>query len=337
MGMASVHSSDETHIWQRAVLAGIPEIRDGRWIGEHLELPHVVRHHGTTLYFGRLTCRLPDDRPEQVIEIVVKVSTPPLALAEFNGLERLWAAGFHAPSPYRVPKVLGLAERHGAIVMEWVRGQPWIESLADDPRRDTVAARVADWLLALQSCGSRVDLEPSSDRHDRIEPMAEELAVLAPASAAHLKRLGMRLNESLRLGGPPVPSHGDFHPKNVYYDSSSVTAIDCERVTVQEAASDVGWAIGQLPVMSYFRLGALAPGAAAAWSFWNRYSAEGQATWDRVRVHVARTFLEALYYTAVVLRSPASVPINRWIDLIDAWRVSSPDLLDALRRPDVAR
>jgi Ser/Thr protein kinase RdoA (MazF antagonist) len=95
---------------------------------------------------------------------------------------------------------------------------------------------------------------------------------------------------------PSVPSHGDYHPRNVFLTAGLTTAIDFDTFGMREPAFDVGYAIGQLLIRSCFHTGDFSSGASAALAFWRRYERGGQAPWPRVAVQVARTFLQSLHF-----------------------------------------
>src|SRR5579884_3878278 len=130
--MARVSFREAREVWSRLVLEGIPELGDGRWRAERLDLLDVSSHYKNLLYFGRLTYCVPDSRRHRIVEIVVKVSTAESARSGFQGLETLWVAGFRAPSRNQVPRPLGIIEQQGALVMERARGQRWLDALASD-------------------------------------------------------------------------------------------------------------------------------------------------------------------------------------------------------------
>jgi aminoglycoside phosphotransferase (APT) family kinase protein len=167
--------------------------------------------------------------------------------------------------------------------------------------------------------------------------VATELASSFPHHAPRLEALAARLLPPLgSWDGPLVPSHGDYHPENVFLAPGFTTAIDHDHLGRREAAFDVGYAIAQLLIMSYFRTGRFSAGAHAARAFWRRYAHTGRAIWPRVRVHVARTFLQSLHYElCVLLRNPDNCVevLDLWPDLVEQWLESDgPTTLEDLVR-----
>jgi Ser/Thr protein kinase RdoA (MazF antagonist) len=130
-----------------------------------------------------------------------------------------------------------------------------------------------------------------------------------------------------------VPSHGDFHPENVFVGPGIITVIDFDRAGVREPAFDVGYALGQLLAMSYLSLGDWQPGARAGLEFWGHYERERPAPppWSRVAVHAARGMLLSLYWEVCALPGRRTDLVSLWLDLIETWlRSREPATLETL-------
>ena len=269
------------------------------------------------------------------VEVAVKVfrakrHRAAIAHAAATGL---WEDGFRPPSPLLVPRPLGYAPGSSAVVSELGEGEPWADFLHAGPAalRDA-SARAAAWLVRLQHAA----VGPAAGGPEGERPVAAQLADLArsrPDHRAALMALGDRLVPRLaEPQAPAVPSHGDFHPKNVLLHGGRTTGIDLDGFALREPAFDVGWAMGQLLSMSYFRLGATHRGAEAAAAFWAAYAPEGPAAWPRVAVHVARTCVDVLHYVLYALDTGEVALLDTWPALAHAWLDSDgPEVLDHLR------
>ncbi|MDQ4130939.1 MAG: phosphotransferase, partial [Actinomycetota bacterium] len=195
------------------------------------------------------------------------------------------------------------------------------------------SARAAEWLVVLQSLNpppapaalGRPHPPPPAviwDAHlANIRRHGRELADAYPAESRAIGRLAASLLD--RLGSPREPlvaSHGDLHPKNLLIDGEVVTAVDFDTFARREPAFDVGYAIGELLIMSLLRLGDASPGSTAAAAFWFRYrELGGTANPDRVALHVGRTFLQSLHYELCVLRNSRDELLRRWPELAWEW------------------
>jgi aminoglycoside phosphotransferase (APT) family kinase protein len=169
---------------------------------------------------------------------------------------------------------------------------------------------------------TRVLANPADSERDLtdVSRFVGELSEAYPGHAPRLEQVGTRLRSELQPGDRQlVPSHGDYHPKNVFVAREWVTVIDFDTFGLREAAFDVGYAIGQLVIMSVFRTGDLASGVEAASAFWRRYRKSDLAPWRRVTVHIARTFLQSLHYELCVLKNGRVELLTLWPDLIDHW------------------
>jgi len=242
-----------------------------------------------------------------------------------EALRLLWAAGFRAPARFRVPRPYGYSARRTALVQERAIGMPWADHLGGATRSLRRASQeAARWLLCLQRARVAWDAKDGDTRdagrkHSTAPRRAEEIAEAYPRHAAWLEPLGDWLASQLEPAAlPPVPSHGDFHPKNVFLDPGRVTVIDFDTFGWREPAFDVGYAMGQLLVMSKLRLGDLGPGTEAAGAFYRQYRRGCFIDWQRVALHIARTLVQSLHYELCVLRrSDRSALLWLWRSLID--------------------
>ncbi|MGH8964285.1 MAG: phosphotransferase family protein, partial [Actinomycetes bacterium] len=211
--------------------------------------------------------------------------------AGFDALVKLWRAGFRPPSTFQVPRPYGRSAVDHAIVVGFAQGPLWADLIGGSPSQVSRACELAaDLLVHLQrqppgdAAAAPRSASGQVGRSDRRPgELAEDLSRAFPGCADRVRTLAARLDESLARGqGVLVAAHGDYHPKNVIVTDTTATMIDLDTYGAREPAFDVGYAIGQLLVMSQLRLGRLGPGFAAAERFWSGYSRAGSARWDRV-------------------------------------------------------
>jgi aminoglycoside phosphotransferase (APT) family kinase protein len=257
-------------------------------------------------------------------DLVAKVYGSDRGAHALRALQQLWTAGFRPPSRYRVPCPYGYSPERGTLWQAFAPGTAWADLLWGEPwTLSEASARAAAWLLQLQQAPVQAEARGPDHAAATARRLAGELATAFPWQAARLEALAERLIAPLQSEALPlVPSHGDYHPKNIFLTRELATVIDFDTFGLREAAFDVGYATGQLLIMSCFRLGTLAPGAQAALAFWRNYELGGQATWERVAVHVARTFFQSLHYELCVLRNNRLDLLKLWTDQIEQWLAS---------------
>ncbi len=323
----------ETEDAVRSVLSELaPWSSPGREVRE-CKVLQVRKHLGKRMAFVGLTVRERDGL-ERRSDIVLKHDPQGRARSAFQVLRQLREAGLRPPAHFRVPEPLGASQDGHLLAQEWVTGIPWADTLGTE-RAHASSARAAEWLVVLQS----LHHPPAPPAFDRPHPPlpavvsdahlasirrhGSELADAHPAESRAIGRLAARLLDRLGSPEPPVPSHGDLHPKNLLVDGEVVTAVDFDTFALREPAFDVGYAIGELLIMSLLRLGEALPGSTAAADFWFRYrQLGGTASPDRVALHVGRTFLQSLHYELCVLRNSRDELLRRWPELAWEWMES---------------
>lgn len=307
----------ETEEAVRSVLCDLAPWSSADRTIQECKVLQVRKHLGTRMAFVVLSVK-ERDGSERRSEIVLKHDRQPRAHSVFQVLRNLRDAGLSPPAPFRVPEPLGASRDGHLLAQEWVAGVPWADRLGGGQAQPT-SAQAAEWLVALQSLPLPAAV---SDAHlASIQRYGRELAAAHPPEAPAIRQLEAWLLEGLgSMPEPPVPSHGDLHPKNLLIDGDVVTAVDFDTFALREPAFDVGYAIGELLIMSLLRLGEEAAGSTAAAAFWFRYrELGGTASPQRVALHVGRTFLQSLHYELCVLRNARYELLRRWPGLAWEW------------------
>lgn len=310
----------ETLDTERAVRSLLSEVAPWASAGSEVLECNVVqvrKHLGKRMAFVGLAV-IDGDGRERRGGVVLKNDGRRRAETVFHVLRQLREAGLRPPAHLRVPEPLGTSRDGQVLVQEWVAGNPWADTLGHGPARQA-SARAAEWLVTLQSLP--VSVAASEAHLESVRRYARELVAAYPSEEAALRQFAGRLLEGLgSVPQPPVPSHGDLHPKNLLIDGEVVTAVDLDTFAAREPAFDVGYAIGELLIMSVLRLGETATGLDAAAAFWFGYlRAGGTAAPERVALHVGRTFLQSLHYELCVLRNSRNQLLQRWPELAREW------------------
>lgn len=320
---------------REAIGAIVPQVRSGAWRLRSCRVTHVRKQRRKRIVYYQLCYEDAAGSEPQIAELVAKVYGSDRG-AKANGVLRsLWEVGFRPPSSYQVSEPFGYSSELGTLLQGRAAGQTWAEFLDGDAvALATASTEAARWLIQLQETTVHGDAMGWERDVASVRRQAEELTATFPAHAARLDHLASRLTERLRAPEVPlVAAHGDYHPKNVFLAPDHVTVIDFDTFGRREAAFDVGYAIGQLLIISYLRLGGFAPGARAALAFWHHYGARGAAPWSRVAPHMARTFLQSLHYELCTLRNGRVDLLALWADRIEeGLEATDPAPLERVQR-----
>jgi Ser/Thr protein kinase RdoA (MazF antagonist) len=106
------------------------------------------------------------------------------------------------------------------------------------------------WLHCLQ----RLELpaETASDQTLALDRIRDELSAALPGDAATVTRLLASCEAAFERCEPAVPSHGDFHPMNIFVgEDDSVTAIDVDTFAHRHASFDVAYFAAQTAIMGH--------------------------------------------------------------------------------------
>lgn len=312
----------------------IPEAGTGKWRLLSFRIRNIQHHHRKRIIKGQIYFRRADEPLVETEDIVIKVYGSDRGGRALQTLKQLWRTGFRSPAKNRVPQPYGYLPNEGALLQATAPGTSLGDLVrTDDSSLESAAARAAAWLVELQGSPLDGECRDLAGEAESAQRWGRELAGIFPNHADRLQSLCGRMLPALQSDRVPLaPSHGDYHPMNIFLTPSVTTVIDFDTFALREAAFDVGYAIGQLLIMSYFQAGGFEPGAAAAMAFWNHYQLTGTAPWDRVAVQIARTFLQSLHYELHTLRNNRIELLDLWTNQMEAWLESSRTTLrDGLR------
>lgn len=259
-------------------------------------------------------------------------------LAKFHGLERarraheaasrLWDAGFCPPSRVQVARSLGYSKSLGAGFQEMIQYPSWLDVLTGDRGSIEAASRLpAQWLAKLHSVVGLA--RPTTPDLSSLEGAASTLAKAYPRRGARLvDDARLLVDELTHAQDPLLFSHGDYHPKNVLCDGSTLVVVDLDKVATREASFDCGDAIAQLLVMSHYELATTAPGAMAATAFWRQCADSTSASPARTALHIRRALTQTLAYKHLLGGAARSgrEDLERWVALlVDSAADRDPD------------
>src|SRR5215510_1555734 len=251
-------------------------------------------------------------------QLIGKVYKGDRGQGHFDALSRLREAGFRPPSPFTVVyPVTYIADRcfllqekaPGSLLADLIFGE--LDTAAVD-----ALERAAGWLAALH--GAEVTAQPRLERvRMLVARQGRELMELLPQQAFRMERLAARALAGLeaRHVTPLVPSHGDFHPKNVFITADGrVTVIDFDTFGLQEQAADVAYILAQTAIMGYRRRGSFAATTQARRHFLQAYlGAAPMLSGQRLALYLGMVFLQSLHYELCTLRNGRTAIIEPWL------------------------
>ena len=237
--------------------------------------------------------------------------------ANFDGLSRLWHAGFRPPSPFTVVRPIAYIADRGVLLQERAPGRLLAEILFGEPKGAGAAlASTARWLGTLHTA----DLEAES-RVEKVRAFVarygRELMESLPGQVQRIERLTARALEGLEDSQltPFAPSHGDFHSTNIFIaDTGRVTAIDLVNFCRQEREADVAYFLAQAAIMGHFRRGSFAATAWARHCFLRAYlQVAPPLSRQRLALYVGIAFLQSLHYELCVYHTHNAAIVEPWL------------------------
>jgi hypothetical protein len=293
----------------------VPELASGEWSLVACRLIEARKHRRKRIVTYQVAWRQADGGVHEDV-VVVKVYGSDRGAHALETLQALWDGGFRPPHAARVPRPLGYSPLRGALVQAAAPGRPWADALAgDEPSLRDASTRAADWLLSLERSSLQAPPRDPAETAASVRRFASELTARFGEQAGPVAVLADRVAARLGDAAPAAPSHGDYHPKNVFVAPDATTVIDFDTFGRREPGYDAGYAIGQLYVMSHLRHGSFRPAALAAGAFWDRYALDGRTGWQRVATHIGRTLVQSVHFELCTLRNDKTELLRLWPEL----------------------
>jgi aminoglycoside phosphotransferase (APT) family kinase protein len=186
-------------------------------------------------------------KPER--RFVGRLDTPdgPQAVLKVHGEQRYAravasAASIRSRGSLAVPRLLGRADRHRVVALEWQPGRPLTGALSNDAASPDVLAAVGAALGALHAQRRAVvPRVPPGDDVPGLLALARDIAFLCPPLGEHALELARRLAARLRArGAAPRTIHGDFYADQVLLTDDGVVIFDLDRAALGDPAADFG-------------------------------------------------------------------------------------------------
>ena len=152
-----------------------------------------------------------------------------------------------------------------------------------------------------------------------MERLARDLASALPSHSPRVQALAEKISRALPQPLGLRPSHGDYHPGNVFITPQFTTVTGMETIGLREPEFDAAYAVTRLLVSSRLATGTSSRGAEAADAFLRRYLDQSPLDGPRLRLHMALTLMQNLHHELCVLHSRRTELARQWLDLVDHY------------------
>ncbi|HYP06558.1 MAG TPA: phosphotransferase [Bryobacteraceae bacterium] len=228
--------------------------------------------------------------------VIGKVSGSKRAQTAFGSLQVLRDAGLRPPSEFVVPEPIAWFDDLKLLVLEKAPGVAVTSSLQDGMDTEAYVRRAAEWLQCLQAL--ELSLPEDHFNAEAAEKRATEL--INAVGGGIVEETARGVIDILRVTPSTlVPSHGDFHPMNVFVSPQRVTVIDLDTVALREPEADVGYFLAQTANFGLLIFDTLDVTRELRALFLGAFP-----DLDRKRLcaHVAGALLQSLHYDACILK-----------------------------------
>jgi aminoglycoside phosphotransferase (APT) family kinase protein len=228
--------------------------------------------------------------------VIGKASRSKRSRTAFGSITALWDAGMRPPSMFTVPEPIAWFDDLMFLVVEKAPGESVLDAMQQGNGVEDSVRSAGLWLAAMHAL--KVDVKP-----DRFDVAAAQRRAAELASALDNPTIVRIAGAAIRmLGTEPasvVPSHGDYHPMNIFVAPGRVTAIDLDTVGLRDADADVGYFLAQTANFGLQMFDSFDATREIREAF---LGCCPQADMRRVSAHMAWTLLQSLHYDACILK-----------------------------------
>lgn len=228
--------------------------------------------------------------------VIGKISPSQRAHTAYSSLKKLWTAGFCPPARCTVPEPIAWFPERNLLIQEKAPGLSIVDVMQHKScdtgfARDAASWLKAVWDLQVDAAQAKLDFEDIAQRGRDVS------TALGDTRAEELSQAAARL---LSANGTDLhPSHGDFHPMNVFVSAERVTAIDLDTFALREREVDVAYFLAQTAIFGIH----LHNSFAATHQLRTEFAREcGDLDRQRVVAYMAWALLQSLHYDLCILR-----------------------------------
>ncbi|HYI92979.1 MAG TPA: phosphotransferase, partial [Bryobacteraceae bacterium] len=174
--------------------------------------------------------------------VIGKVSKSDRAKTAYESFRAVWGCGLRPPARYTVVEPIAWIPERSLLLLEKAPGISFLDAMQTSTQAEAAARHAAVWLKAMWECDAPGP-EKLFDPAAAVE-RAETLS-LALGSALPNDLTKMIIDILAKRPTSMRPSHGDFHPMNLFVSDDRVTAIDLDTFAWQEREADIGYCLAQ--------------------------------------------------------------------------------------------
>ena len=200
------------------------------------------------------------------------------------------------PSRFTVPEPVAWFPEKNLLIQEKAPGASIVDAMQQQSGETGFARDAALWLrelstLKLNFPRAGLDFEDSEKRSRDLSDASGNARVIDLWRDANLMLA--------REPGDLCPSHGDFHPMNVFVSRDRVTAIDLDTLASRDRETDIGYFLAQTAIFGVHLFGSFGETSNLRNEFLRHC---GPLDRHRVVAHMAAAILQSLHYDLCILR-----------------------------------
>jgi hypothetical protein len=265
--------------------------------------------------FRKVLFEIQEITPHGTPRLIGKIGKPDRIKNLYRTLTELRAAGFRPPARLTVPEPLDCIEDQGFILQEKAPGVDAASLILNDAEMSIEAASgAALWLAALHR--SAVPTWQCITETGALN-VEQELARVLPDKAEVIHKIISTVQDLLKhQPSTLVPSHGDFHPRNVLIHAKErITVIDIDKFGLAEREYDVASFLVQTAIFDFMCHVDFVRTINARRMFMHVYEGESGYKFvpGRVGAYIALGFLRKLHYELVLLRTGREQYVDPWL------------------------
>ncbi|PYS50170.1 MAG: hypothetical protein DMG13_21620 [Acidobacteria bacterium] len=264
---------------------------------------------------GKILFEIEEDTPSGSRRLIGKFGSPERATRLYRALKLLRETGFAPPNRCTVPEPVAFVADRGFVLQEKVPGEHALPLLIGSHESIPAASACADWLRNLHYC--RVPAETSAPNPRLISTWAAELIAAEQSESTRIHKIaGAILNQLNEPASEPFPSHGDFHPMNIFIaETGRITGIDMDKFGLREPESDVGWFLMQTAGLGFFKKQSFDHTEKVRRGFLEHYQEGVRRSIQprRVALYMAMAFLKNLHFELVLLKTGRTDYAEPWL------------------------
>ena len=272
---------------------------------------------------GKLLFEVQEEGADGPIRMIGKVSREERTRVTHEALHKLWAAGFRPPAEFTVVKPILYLPSQSLIIQERAPGAEVMERIErQQPEALDLVDKSAVWLTKLHS--APIEFTVSESDTLRLAGWSADLQAAAPEHARRIEQIAsatLAKRQARTPSGEPVPSHGDYHPMNIFFaETGRMTVIDIDKFGGRERSEEVAYFLAQTASICFHRLGGFESSVELRRRFRQAYEEASGVSLDSsdMGAFMAGTILKNLHFDLITYKTGRVEIIDEWMDAAES-------------------